>query len=90
MWTEENPKTLLNFIRKTLWYKTVKIVDIGDGQSVSIDYKLKDGFANLDVLDDLANAFERAKNRLGKMPKAKRTVHNIISFTAEMCKILGI
>ena len=81
---------MLNFIRETLRYKTVKIADIVAGDSVSIDYMLKDGRTNLTVLDDLANAFERAKNRLGKMPKAKRTVHNIINFTAEMCKILGI
>ena len=90
MWTEENPKTLLDFIRETLRYKTVKILDFGPGESVLIDFMLKDGYSNLTVVDILTNVFENAKNRLGKMPKAKRTVHNIISFTAEMCKILGI
>ena len=89
MWTEENPKTLLNFIRKTLWYKTVKIVDIGVGDCASFDFKLKDGFENLDILDFTAKYLNEQKKDCIKCQKAKRTVHNIINFTAEICKKNG-
>jgi trans-aconitate methyltransferase len=65
-WTQENPKTSLDFIRDTHLDKTAKIIDIGGGDSKLVDYLLEEGYENISVLDISANALERAKKRLGK------------------------
>jgi len=65
-WTQENPKTSLDFIHKTHLDKTAKIIDIGGGDSKLVDYLLEEGYENISVLDISANALERAKKRLGK------------------------
>lgn len=79
-WTQENPKTSLDFIRKTNLSKSAKIIDIGGGNSKLVDYLLEEGYENISVLDISANALERAKKRLGK--KAEK-VHWIVSDITE-------
>ena len=68
-WTQENPKTSLDFIRETHLDKTAKIIDIGGGDSNLVDFLLEEGYENISVLDISANALERAKKRLGKNAK---------------------
>ena len=64
-WTQENPKTSLDFIHETHLDKTAKIIDIGGGDSNLVDFLLEEGYENISVLDISANALERAKKRLG-------------------------
>ena len=68
-WTQEIPKTSLDFIRKTKLNKSAKIIDIGGGDSNLVDFLLADGYENISVLDISAKALERAKKRLGKNAK---------------------
>jgi cyclopropane fatty-acyl-phospholipid synthase-like methyltransferase len=68
-WTQENPKTSLNFIQQTHLDKTAKIIDIGGGDSKLVDFLLADEFENITVLDISAKAIEKAKKRLGKNAK---------------------
>lgn len=75
-WTQEYPKTSLDFIRDTNLDKSAKIIDIGGGDSKLVDFLLEEGYQNISVLDISANALERAKKRLGK--KAEK-VHWIVS-----------
>ena len=70
-WTQENPKTSLDFIRETHLGKTAKIIDIGGGDSKLVDFLLEEGYENITVLDISANALERAKKRLGE--KARKS-----------------
>ena len=80
-WTQENPKTSLDFIRETHLDKTAKIIDIGGGDSKLVDFLLKEGYENITVLDISANALERAKKRLGKKAeKVTWIVSNITEF----------
>ena len=65
-WTQENPKTSLNFIRETNLGKSAKIIDIGGGDSKLVDFLLEEGYENITVLDISEKALERAKKRLGK------------------------
>ena len=65
-WTQENPKTSLDFIRETNLGKSAKIIDIGGGDSKLVDYLLEEGYENISVLDISAKALERAQKRLGK------------------------
>jgi trans-aconitate methyltransferase len=65
-WTQENPKTSIDFIRETHLEKSAKIIDIGGGDSKLVDYLLEEGYENITVLDIAEKALERAKKRLGK------------------------
>ena len=83
-WTQENPKTSLDFIRETHLDKTAKIIDIGGGDSNLVDFLLEEGYENISVLDISANALERAKKRLGKnAEKITWIVSDITEFKPE-------
>ena len=66
-WTQENPKTSLNFIKNSDLEKKSAIIDVGGGDSLLVDYLLKEGYTNLTVLDISEQAIERAKKRLGTL-----------------------
>ena len=83
-WTQENPKTSLDFIRNAHLDKTAKIIDIGGGDSKLVDYLLEEGYENISVLDISANALERAKKRLGEnAKKVNWIVSDITEFKPE-------
>ncbi len=83
-WTQENPKTSLDLIRETNLDKSVKIIDIGGGDSRLVDFLLAEGYENVSVLDISFNALERAKNRLGKnAEKVNWIVSDITEFKPE-------
>lgn len=83
-WTQENPKTSLNFIRETRLGKSAKIIDVGGGDSKLVDFLLDEGYENITVLDISANALERAKKRLGKnAEKVNWIVSDITEFKPE-------
>lgn len=79
-WTQQIPKTSLDFIHSFGLPKTAKIIDVGGGDSKLVDYLLDEGFENITVLDISAKALEKAKNRLGD--KGKR-VNWVISDITE-------
>jgi SAM-dependent methyltransferase len=80
-WTQEIPKTSLDFIHEFCLPKTAKIVDIGGGDSKLVDYLLKEGFENITVLDISAEALEKSKKRLGeKAKKVKWVVSDVTDF----------
>jgi len=83
-WTQENPKTSLDFIRETKLSKSAKIIDIGGGDSKLVDYLLAEGYENITVLDISAKALERAKKRLGKnAEKVSWIISDITKFKPE-------
>ncbi len=80
-WTQEVPKTSLNFIHSFGLPKTAKIIDIGGGDSRLADCLLEEGFENITVLDISANALDKAKQRLGnKAEKINWVVSDINEF----------
>jgi len=64
-WTQEIPKTSLDFIKSFDLTKKSKIIDIGGGYSKLVDFLIEEGFENITVLDISAKAIEKAKARLG-------------------------
>ena len=83
-WTQEIPKTSLDFIHSFNLPKTAKIIDIGGGNSNLADYLIEEGYQNITVLDISAKALEKAKKRLGE--KARRinwVVTDITQFKPE-------
>ncbi|MES2478601.1 MAG: class I SAM-dependent methyltransferase [Bacteroidota bacterium] len=80
-WTQEIPKTSLDFIHSFGLSKTAKIIDIGGGDSKLVDYLLEEGFENITVLDISAEALDKAKKRLGdKSVKVNWVVSDITEF----------
>ncbi|MBC7511194.1 MAG: class I SAM-dependent methyltransferase [Ferruginibacter sp.] len=80
-WTEEVPKTSLDFIHSFGLAKTANIIDIGGGDSKLADYLLEEGFENITVLDISAKALDKAKKRLGnKAKKIQWVVSDITTF----------
>ena len=80
-WTEEVPKTSLDFIHSFGLAKTANIIDIGGGDSKLADYLLEEGFENIIVLDISAKALDKAKKRLGhKAQKINWVVSDITEF----------
>ncbi|RTL48271.1 MAG: methyltransferase domain-containing protein [Sphingobacteriales bacterium] len=80
-WTQEVPKTSLDFIHSFGVPKTAKMIDIGGGDSNLVDYLLEEGFENITVLDISAQALEKAKKRLGdKAQKINWVVSDITAF----------
>lgn len=80
-WTQELPKTSLDFVHSFNLSKTASIIDIGGGDSKLVDYLLNEGFENISVLDISEKAIERAKQRLGsKAGKINWIVSDITEF----------
>ena len=80
-WTQEIPKTSLNFIHSFNTNKNAKIIDIGGGDSKLVDFLLDEGFQNITVLDISQKAIEKAQLRLGeKAKKVNWIVSNITDF----------
>ena len=83
-WTQENPKTSLDFIRETHLSKTAKIIDIGGGDSKLVDFLLEEGYQDITVLDISEKALKRAQKRLGKnAEKINWIVSDITEFKPE-------
>jgi ubiquinone/menaquinone biosynthesis C-methylase UbiE len=79
-WTQELPKTSIDFVHSFNLPKSASIIDIGGGDSKLVDFLLEEGFENVSVLDISETAIEKAKNRLGE--KASR-VNWIVSDITE-------
>jgi trans-aconitate methyltransferase len=80
-WTEELPKTSLEFLHSFNLPKSAAIIDIGGGDSKLVDYLLDEGFENISVLDISETAIEKSKQRLGeKAKKVKWIVGDVTEF----------
>jgi ubiquinone/menaquinone biosynthesis C-methylase UbiE len=80
-WTQDVPKTSLDFIRGLNLDKSAGIIDIGGGDGKLVDFLLNEGFENITVLDISEKALERAKKRLGAdAKKVKWIVADVTRF----------
>ena len=80
-WTQELPKTSLEFIYSFHLPKTANIIDIGGGDSKLVDHLLSEGYENISLLDISEKALDKAKQRLGsKAAKVKWIVADVTEF----------
>ncbi len=83
-WTQKVPQTSLDLIHACALSKDAKIIDVGGGDSLLVDYLLDLGYKNISVLDISKEAIERAKKRLGEQQsKVNWIVSDIINFNPE-------
>jgi trans-aconitate methyltransferase len=83
-WTEEVPVTSLEFIQSFQLPKTVRIIDIGGGNSKLVDFLLDEGFEDVTMLDISGTALDRARLRLGdRAAKVKWVEQDITAFQPE-------
>lgn len=83
-WSQENPKTSLDFIHSFAPKKSARIVDIGGGDSRLVDCLLDEGFSNITVVDISEKALEKSKRRLGERAKLVRWIaSDITDFTPQ-------
>src|SRR5450631_1793514 len=78
-WTQNVPKTSLDFIHSFGLTKTAKIIDVGGGDSKLVDYLLDEGYENITVLDISDKALDRAKTRLGENAKKVKWIASDIT-----------
>lgn len=78
-WTQEFPKTSLDFIASFGLDKQAGIIDIGGGDSKLVDYLVEQGYENISVLDISAKALERAKVRLGTIAEKVNWIESDIT-----------
>ncbi len=84
-WTQETPKTSLEFINSFGLDKSARIIDVGGGDSNLVDCLLNEGFNDITVLDISTKSLEIAKNRLGeKANKVNWIVSDINEFKPKM------
>lgn len=80
-WTQEVPRTSLDFIHSFRVSKQASIIDIGGGDSKLVDFLLNEGFEDITVLDISESALNRTKQRLGqRAAKVKWVVSDITEF----------
>lgn len=83
-WTQAVPQTSLDFIKDAAVSKNARIIDIGGGDSMLIDFLIREGYEQLTVLDISEKALARARRRLGKeASKVKWIVSDIVDFKPE-------
>jgi 2-polyprenyl-3-methyl-5-hydroxy-6-metoxy-1,4-benzoquinol methylase len=80
-WYEVTPATSLEFIHQCKLSKQAKIIDIGGGDCVLVDYLLDQGFQDISVLDISKTAIEGAKKRLrDRADRVKWIVADVAKF----------
>lgn len=65
-WFQPTPETSLDFIKELNIPLTAKIIDVGGGDSLLVDYLLDLGYKDVTVLDISEKSLENAKIRLGQ------------------------
>jgi len=68
-WFQSSPETSLHFFKQFNVALSAKIIDVGGGDSLLVDYLLDLGYRNISVLDISEAAIEKAKQRLGERAK---------------------
>ena len=83
-WTQKIPQTSLDFIHSFHLPKSAKIIDIGSGDSMLVDYLLEEGFENITLLDISEKALDKVKKRLGeRAQKVNWIVSDITEFQSD-------
>ncbi|MEI2274335.1 class I SAM-dependent methyltransferase [Sphingobacterium sp. ML3W] len=80
-WYQQTPQTSLDYLSAFNVPVSAKIIDVGGGDSLLVDYLIDLGYEDITVLDISEKAIDRARQRLGdKADKVKWIVEDITHF----------
>lgn len=80
-WYQPIPEVAIHFLELFQVPRDARIIDVGGGDALFVDYLLDQGFTNITVLDISATAIERARRRLGaKAEQVEWIVSDIVDF----------
>ncbi len=80
-WYQSRPDISLDYLHSFNLPKTAKIIDVGGGDSLLVDFLLGEGYEDVTVLDISEKAIEKAKQRLGeKASKVNWVVSDAAAF----------
>ena len=65
-WTQEIPKSSIDFFNDFKIDKKAPVIDVGGGESKFVDYLINEGYQNISVLDISKNAIDKTKERIGE------------------------
>lgn len=83
-WFQPKPETSLEFFNYFKVPKTARIIDVGGGDSLLVDYLLDEDYQNITVLDISETAINRAKQRLGTLSKQVTwIVSDVVNFKSK-------
>lgn len=84
-WTQEYPKTSIDYIESLSLPKSANIIDVGGGDSNLVDALLDRGYQNIWVLDISETALDKARNRLAiKAQNVNWIVTDILEFQSDI------
>ncbi|MGQ0532268.1 MAG: class I SAM-dependent methyltransferase [Caulobacteraceae bacterium] len=64
-WFQSKPELSLRLVRRTGVSRTARVIDVGAGASMLVDFLVADGFTDVSVLDIASPALDQARARLG-------------------------
>lgn len=83
-WYQPQPTISLEFLKLAKLPKTARIIDVGGGESLFVDYLLDAGYKNITVLDISDAAIRHARQRVGdKANLVNWVVSDIVDFEPE-------
>ncbi len=68
-WFQSKPERSLKLIGRSGVPQSSRVIDVGGGASLLVDYLARDGFENITILDISSVALHTAQNRLGECAK---------------------
>ena len=80
-WYQPKPDIAIHFLKLFQVSRSARIIDIGGGDTLLVDYLLEQGFERVSVLDISETAIERAHQRLGaKANQVEWIVSDVVDF----------
>jgi len=79
-WYQDEPVVSLQLVNRLGIHKNAKVIDIGGGASVLVDFLLSAGFSDLTVLDISSSALRASQERVGPNARVTWLVHNLLTW----------
>lgn len=79
-WYQEEPVVSLSLVDRLLVDKGARVIDVGGGASLFVDFLLSRGFSDLSVLDISEHAIRTSQERLGANANVTWLVHNLLTW----------
>jgi hypothetical protein len=84
-WFQDEPVVSLDLVDRLGVHKDARVIDIGGGASLFVDFLLSRGFSDLTVLDLSRRALRASQERIGAEANVTWLVHNLLTWEPAQC-----